>query len=311
MKKSIFSRIFGAIVLVSFISITIVSALTLRNQVGTFRDAVIKEKTTLLNFLEVSYNHNDEDFKYTLKSLSNSADVSFLWVVKNSGEVVYADNKDLIGKIINDPFVGVDRSIRRAGTKNGRRVEVLAKPLSKNNEELTVILGANLAEVVAFLMPAFARAFCIFLGAVLLSVFLAVWLTEEIISPLLSLKKAIGKISEGDLDHEINIKTNDEIEEIGNEFNGMTKKLQGSRRKLEEAKDVLEIKVRARTRELEVLNNTLEEKVQARTDELEKKVEELEKFHKLTVGREKKMIELKEENKKLRKDIKNLKEELK
>lgn len=310
MEKSIFSRIFGAIILVSFIAISIVSALTLKNQIGTFRDSVIREKTTLLNFLEVSYEHNEEDFKSTLKSLSESPDVSFLWVVKDSGEVIYADDKSLIGKEIGDPFVGVDSLAKRAGIKDGRRVEVLAKPLSNNGKEITVILGANLAKVTAFLMPAFIRAFSIFLGAVLLSIFLAVWLTEEIISPLLSLRKAIGKITEGNLDHEINIKTNDEIEEIGEEFDEMTKRLKETRRELEEAKKVLEIRVRARTKELEELNNTLEEKVEARTEELEKKVEELEKFHKLTVGREKKMIELKEENKKLRKELGNLKEKL-
>jgi hypothetical protein len=72
----------------------------------------------------------------------------------------------------------------------------------------------------------------------------------------------------------------------------------------------LEIKVKARTRELEELTQTLEEKVKERTKELQEKtielqerVAELEKFHKLTVGRELKMIELKEEIKKLKEEL--------
>ncbi len=44
----------------------------------------------------------------------------------------------------------------------------------------------------------------------------------------------------------------------------------------------------------------LEERVKKRTEELQQKVEELEKFQKLAVGREIKMIELKEEIKKLK-----------
>jgi len=48
----------------------------------------------------------------------------------------------------------------------------------------------------------------------------------------------------------------------------------------------------------------LEEKIKEAIEELQKKVEELEKFHRLTVGRELKMIELK-------KEIERLKEELK
>jgi PAS domain S-box-containing protein len=56
--------------------------------------------------------------------------------------------------------------------------------------------------------------------------------------------------------------------------------------------------------EIKALQESLEEKVRERTKELQEKIRELEKFQKLVVGRELKMIELK-------KEIKNLKEELK
>lgn len=69
---------------------------------------------------------------------------------------------------------------------------------------------------------------------------------------------------------------------------------------LEESKATLEIRVRARTRELEELTVSLEQKVKERTKELQDRLEELERIHRLTVGRELKMIELKEEIKKLK-----------
>jgi len=69
---------------------------------------------------------------------------------------------------------------------------------------------------------------------------------------------------------------------------------------LEAAGELLEIKVRARTRELKELTENLDEQVREKTRELQKKLEELEKFHRLTIGRELKMIELKEEIKKLK-----------
>lgn len=72
-----------------------------------------------------------------------------------------------------------------------------------------------------------------------------------------------------------------------------TKQLQKAYEEAEEAKEVLEVKVKARTYELEVMAQSLEEKVRQRTKELETKVKELEKFQKLVVGRELKMIELK------------------
>jgi len=70
-----------------------------------------------------------------------------------------------------------------------------------------------------------------------------------------------------------------------------------------EAKSVLEIKVKARTKELEELAASLDEKVKEKTKELQEKVNELEKFYKLAVGRELKMVELKEEIKKLREEL--------
>ncbi|MFQ6049760.1 MAG: cache domain-containing protein [Candidatus Paceibacterales bacterium] len=70
-------------------------------------------------------------------------------------------------------------------------------------------------------------------------------------------------------------------------------------RELEEIKATLEIKVKARTEELEELVASLDEQVRQRTKELQEKIEELEKFRKFAVGRELKMVELKEEIKRL------------
>jgi hypothetical protein len=75
----------------------------------------------------------------------------------------------------------------------------------------------------------------------------------------------------------------------------MVSELNKSKLTMEEAKDVLEIRVRARTRQLRELLENQEETIKARTKELEERVKELERFRRLTVGRELKMMELKKE----------------
>lgn len=80
-----------------------------------------------------------------------------------------------------------------------------------------------------------------------------------------------------------------------------TKQLEKAYQETEEAREILEIKVRARTKELEDLTQSLEEKVEERAGELQGKIKELEKFQKLAVGRELRMIELKKDIKKLKK----------
>lgn len=85
-------------------------------------------------------------------------------------------------------------------------------------------------------------------------------------------------------------------------FKKRTLELGKIRGELEEERATLEVKIKARTEELEFFTKELEGKVRERTEKLEEKMEELEKFNKLAVGRELKMVELKEEVEKLKKE---------
>jgi hypothetical protein len=87
--------------------------------------------------------------------------------------------------------------------------------------------------------------------------------------------------------------------------------LQKARQLIEEQKLSLEIRVGARTRELRGERESLQEKVERRTIELEKereeltkRVSELEKFHRVAVGRELKMKELKKKIEELNQKLK-------
>jgi PAS domain S-box-containing protein len=84
----------------------------------------------------------------------------------------------------------------------------------------------------------------------------------------------------------------------------LEKEVKEKTRELEEAKTVLEIKVKARTKELKELTQSLEEQVKERTDELQERIQELERFQKFVVGREAKMLELKNEVERLKKELK-------
>ncbi len=131
--------------------------------------------------------------------------------------------------------------------------------------------------------------------------FLTSRLAKSVVSPLAILTKGVKRFSQHDLTHRIKIKTNDELEELARTFNKMAKILYKSNQDLEKSKKLLEKKVEERTEELNSLNKNLEQKVEERTKELRHRLNELEKFHKLTVGRELKMTELKKEIEKLKK----------
>jgi len=151
------------------------------------------------------------------------------------------------------------------------------------------------------------QAVLIFLLVVIFVLFFSIVFSRRFLYPIKKLVEGTAALSKGNLKTRIHLKTNDEFEDLADSFNKMAEDLYKSHSALEEAKTILEIKVKARTRELEELNQALEEKVRQRTKELQKKVSDLEKFNKLTVGRELKMVELKRKVKLLSEELEKLK----
>lgn len=119
--------------------------------------------------------------------------------------------------------------------------------------------------------------------------------TQRVVSPILNFTKEIQQIKKEGFGKKINIKTGDEIETLANSFNSMSEKLAQNYQELNEQKDILEIRVNAKTKTLKEIAENLDKQVQEKTKVLQDRLEELEKFHKTTIGRELKMIELKKE----------------
>lgn len=145
-----------------------------------------------------------------------------------------------------------------------------------------------------FVLIVFDNIILSIFGSLFLMLLLLFFL-RTVIKPLNQLTNACEQIRKGNLDIKIKNHYRTEIGELINTFNEMVSELNKSKLMMEEAKDVLEIRVKARTRQLRELLESQEETIKARTKELEEHIRELERFRLLTVGRELKMIELKKE----------------
>jgi HAMP domain-containing protein len=103
------------------------------------------------------------------------------------------------------------------------------------------------------------------------SIFLPILISRPMAKNIIKLRDASNQITQGNLDVKIDVNSRDEIGELAKSFASMGKNLKKSN---------IQIK--------EYIN-----KVQKSEKQLQSKVEELEKFNKMVVGRELKMIELK------------------
>lgn len=152
----------------------------------------------------------------------------------------------------------------------------------------------------------------IVVGASLVPIFIiaalfAIILSSKLVEPIRKLVKALRETAKGNLNVRVKVATRDEIEELADALNDMIAKVREARKILEDERAILEIRVRARTYQLKEQAERLREENLRKTKEIRERLEELEKFHKLTVGRELRMIELKKEIARLKQEIENLK----
>jgi signal transduction histidine kinase len=139
-------------------------------------------------------------------------------------EVTLADNLDGKKVISSYAFIpGVDW------------VVIVERPA----EEAYAPLYASMLRTASLLMVAFTMA-------LLASLFMR----QRVVRPLETLQRGVQRIGKGDLSHQLNMKTGDEIEILADEFNEMAKHLR-------EAYTELERKVAERTRALTIANQKL------------------------------------------------------
>lgn len=243
--------------------------------------------------------------------------ILFAAIYNEQGDIVLSDQKEEMSTELPDPIkqrlIENKETIKVKGeNKQGTKICDFYAPIQSKEDPSNLVgfarVTISLEQVAAqrrkvFLFGGAAALLIIFIGS-----YLSYLIAAKIMKPVQSLMKGAKEFSSGNLEHRVETEVGGEVEELAEAFNRMAENLQESRYRLKEAKKSLEIQIKAQTKELKKLNRELEDRVQKRTQELQKRVDELERFHRLTVGREMKMIELKDKIKELKEKLEEVKQ---
>ena len=147
----------------------------------------------------------------------------------------------------------------------GVRVLAVHSPVSSLGWWVFVELPA--AEAYAPLYASITRSGVLLLGALGLAFFAGLFLARKMVVPIQALRDGAARIGSGDLGQRISIKTGDELETLGNQFNSMAAQLQDSystlERKVEERTHQLELANRAKSRFLATASHDLRQPLHA------------------------------------------------
>lgn len=301
-------KVFGLLTLTVLITGAAILTGIIISQTGLLEKELIERNLLLAETISESIRIGYLNFSWPLemlKRVSDSEEIVFLWLLKPDGKIFFSDKPEIQGKIISRQFLTeLNHKIINANYLN-QKIKLLIYPLKleTGKNPWRLFLGISLKPIELTKRKIFLNGILVLFLIILFSFFVSFYLAKQITKPLQKLKEGAGIIGRGNLSHQIVIKTNDEIEDLANTFNLMAENLSKARLILEESRTVLQIRVDAKTHQLKELIEGLEDRVKERTKELEKRFKELEKFHRLTVARELKMIELKREIEKLKTEL--------
>ena len=286
LKNRIFGKIFSLTMLTALAASLFLLLITYRDHVNSAEKTVIEENELLAevtaNMVASGYVNAKMPFQ-TLKLISDSENVVFLWIVKPSGEIYFADNSAMFGKYIEDPETLASEmpTVKDALAESGEKVKLITRPLEMElgEQHWTLYLGASLKPIALVERNTIMLSLVAVVAIIFFAGVISYYFSKRITRPLEQLRMGAMIIGTGNLGHQIKIKTDDEIEELGRAFNQMARDLKSSRTALEESKAVAilaniytPIIVVGKNNKITLLNSAAQKFLGLKSEDLGKKI---------------------------------------
>jgi len=195
----------------------------------------------------------------TLSEIVSQEGNIFCWIVDSKGEIVMAGRTEYFGKKIPTGYLlktqipVIFRTIYQ-----GKPINLTIYPVQPGKSpDWSIYLGTSIKSLVLARNRIIYNNLIIFLGAIIISVLLSLFLTKPIVLPIVKLTKAISKVGEGKYPKQLKIETKDEIGQLTSAFNLMCRNLEKSELALKQKAKQLENMLKMKTEFLHVINHQL------------------------------------------------------
>ena len=298
MKLNLSFKIIGIVFIISIISVSLNFFLNFNQVTYNLESAEIEKGKAITRSLTASINDikkiDDKEFILSIVNKQlwlDSEIINIQYYLKKGDkfelfyESGYSSDEKTIDDEINQNLIGNNIIHHEIITEQNQRILRVITPVHVSGQNVAAfqidMTLENLDKTIKKSMTNLVFFGLLFLFSIVLFVFL--FLRLFVITPILELNKGVNEIAVGNFNFKIKKHSKDEIGELSDSFNKMAQEIKTAN---------LEIKKH---------EHELEKQVEKRTKELQDKIEQLEKFQRLTVGREIKMVELKKQLEELKK----------
>ena len=212
------------------------------------------------------------NLKFVRDVISNLrvGETGFAYVVDHTGRLVsHPDLALVLAKTDLSPLPHVRDLLARAGSGpsamgaahdlHGTAVIATGEPVARL--QWTVFAEQSRAEALRPVFASIARSVVLMLIGVFIAVAASIAFAQRLVHPILQLEAGAREIGEGKLDRRIDVKTHDELEALGTQFNRMAARLQAIYASQEAT-------IEARTRDLALANEAKSRFVAAASHDL-------------------------------------------
>jgi len=181
---------------------------------------IVDKASATLNILATIFIKEQDDYRRITTSIKDASGNRAVDTFLGSGSAAYPsirDGKEFIGNavILGNPYLAAYYPLFQPNTKEV--IGILFIGIEMSTIQKTILQNTNIA---------IRRILLIAAGLIFISILLTSLASKFIIvNPIVKVARVIGIVSKGDLTHNTDVRTNDEIGALANDFNTMVTKM--------------------------------------------------------------------------------------